>query len=144
MKRQIKFRAKGRYTGEWVSGSLLHYNLDYISPLDNSITTFEFCYILENAEEGGRRVEVDKNTIGQFTGLYDKATLLFSARLATMLLMIVLLRLLTAIRLMRSSGSMDVISFGRNLMMLTNYATTFVVLVPARSVLLLIVFANIS
>ena len=72
MQRQIKFRAKGRYTGEWVSGSLLHYNLDYISPLDNSTTTFEFCYVwLENAEEGGRRVEVDKNTIGQFTGLYD-------------------------------------------------------------------------
>lgn len=72
MKRQIKFRAKERYTGEWVSGSLLHYNLDYISPLDNSTTTFEFCYIwLENVKKGGRRVEVDKNTIGQWTGMYD-------------------------------------------------------------------------
>ena len=72
MQRQIKFRAKGRYTGDWVSGSLLHYNLDYFFGLDDSLTTYEFCYIwLENVEEGGRRVEVDKNTIGQFTGLYD-------------------------------------------------------------------------
>ena len=72
MQRQIKFRAKGRYTGEWVSGSLLHYNLDYFFGLDDSLTTYEFCYIwLENAKEDGRRVEVDKNTLGQFTGLYD-------------------------------------------------------------------------
>lgn len=72
MKRQIKFRAKQKYTDEWVSGSLLHYNLDYFFGLDDSLTTYEFCYIwLENAKKGGRRVEVDKNTIGQFTGLYD-------------------------------------------------------------------------
>ena len=72
MKRQIKFRAKERDSGEWVSGSLLHYYLDYISPIDDSTTTFEFCYIwLKNVKKGGRRVEVDKNTLGQFTGLYD-------------------------------------------------------------------------
>ena len=73
MKRQIKFRAKERDSGEWVSGSLLHYYLDYISPIDDSTTTFEFCYIwLKNVKEGGRRCDVDKNTLGQFTGLYDK------------------------------------------------------------------------
>ena len=70
--RQIKFRAKERDSGEWVSGSLLHYYVDYISPIDGSTTTFEFCDIwLENVKKGGRRVEVDKNTLGQFTGLYD-------------------------------------------------------------------------
>ena len=72
MKRQIKFRAKERDSGEWVSGSLLHYYLDYISPIDDSTTTFEFCYIwLKNVKKGGRRCDVDKNTLGQFTGLYD-------------------------------------------------------------------------
>ena len=72
MKRQIKFRAKERDSGEWVSGSLLHYYLDYISPIDDSTTTFEFCYIwLKNVKKGGRIVEIDKNTLGQFTGLYD-------------------------------------------------------------------------
>ena len=72
MKRQIKFIAKERDSGEWVSGSLLHYYLDYISPIDGSTTTFEICDIwLENVKEGGRRCDVDKNTLGQFTGLYD-------------------------------------------------------------------------
>ena len=72
MKRQIKFRSKERDSGERVSGSILHYYLDYISPIDGSTTTFESCDIwLENVKKGGRRVEVDKNTLGQFTGLYD-------------------------------------------------------------------------
>lgn len=64
--REIKFRAKRTDTGEWVYGDLKHVQ--------------RIC-TKEEAEQNGRRTEpvvrianydVDEETIGQFTGLYDK------------------------------------------------------------------------
>ena len=59
MTRKIKFRGK-KHTDEWLYGDLVHStdNKIFIYPLD--------CegLFLQN--------EVDTNTIGQFTGLYDK------------------------------------------------------------------------
>lgn len=61
MKREIKFRAKKISDGDWVFGDLhlnclkahIHTNL-----IENSIVSFK-CYIISD-------------TIGQFTGMYDK------------------------------------------------------------------------
>ena len=64
--REIKFRAKRTDTGEWVFG-----DLQYVQRINTK----------EEAEQSGRRSEpavrianydVEKVTIGQFTGLYDK------------------------------------------------------------------------
>lgn len=64
--REIKFRAKRKDTGEWVYGDLQH-----VQRINTK----------EEAEQSGRRTEpavrianydVEKVTIGQFTGLYDK------------------------------------------------------------------------
>lgn len=63
--REIKFRAKRTDTGEWVFGDLQH-----VQRINTK----------EEAEQNGRRTEpvlrianydVDEETIGQFTGLYD-------------------------------------------------------------------------
>lgn len=64
--REIKFRGKRTDTGEWVFGDLLH-----VQRINTK----------EEAEQSGRRTkpavrianyDVEKVTIGQFTGLYDK------------------------------------------------------------------------
>jgi uncharacterized phage protein (TIGR01671 family) len=61
MDRTIKFRGKRIDNGEWVYGDLLQ--------------PTELCYIYEISDcesIDGTRYEVIPETIGQFTGLYDK------------------------------------------------------------------------
>lgn len=61
MNRTIKFRGKRIDNGEWVYGDLLQ--------------PTELCYIYEISDcesIDGTRYEVIPETIGQFTGLYDK------------------------------------------------------------------------
>lgn len=62
MNREIKFRGKRTKNGEWVYGSLLLWS-------DGDAT------ILQNNEGNNNavwKIEVDPNTVGQFTGLKDK------------------------------------------------------------------------
>ena len=59
MKRTIKFRGFSIHSNEWVYGNLIvGLSHDY--------------YILVYSENGFIKYVVDPNTIGQFTGLYDK------------------------------------------------------------------------
>jgi uncharacterized phage protein (TIGR01671 family) len=69
MEREIKFRGKRAYSGEWVFGNLIQgkNGKKYIIPFDW-------------VEEDGHHLEInsdipvftDQKTIGQFTGLHDK------------------------------------------------------------------------
>ena len=64
MAREIKFRAKDAETGEWLHGSLIQ-RMGYFPSILHPVPT----------EDGKiRYIEtcVDKNTIGQFTGLKDR------------------------------------------------------------------------
>lgn len=56
--RTIKFRAKGKYDGQWHYGGLIQVSKGY------SIAT--------KIEDAFEMCAVDPETIGQFTGLYDK------------------------------------------------------------------------
>ena len=58
MNRPIKFRAKGKYDGQWHYGGLIQVSKGY------SIAT--------KIEDAFEMCAVDPETIGQFTGLYDK------------------------------------------------------------------------
>lgn len=60
MKREIKFRAQAIHNGEWVYGLPVHYNRD---PRIEKWTMYE---------ESGLGVDIEEETLCQFTGLYDK------------------------------------------------------------------------
>lgn len=77
--RQIKFRGKRLDNGEWVEGSL--FNSIWRKPTDGS----RVCYIFpdnmiddndgdcwEDFAEVAEQYEVDRATVGQYTGLKDK------------------------------------------------------------------------
>lgn len=59
--REIKFRGKDLYTGEWEFGDL------------ETCPTDDFCIIHRYKEDGtyNLQAKVVKNTVGEFTGLYD-------------------------------------------------------------------------
>ena len=61
MSREMIFRGKRLDNGEWLHGDLMHDNRDgcYVYPLDS------LGLYVEN--------KVDPDTVGQFTGIYDKA-----------------------------------------------------------------------
>ncbi len=66
MNRTIKFRGKDLATGKWVYGDLLH-----------PITSCRIVNYTEVEEDGVKRADyhyydVDPDTVGQFTGLYDR------------------------------------------------------------------------
>lgn len=66
--RDIKFRAR-RKSGEWVVGNFIHHFATYFN------TEERYSIFLPKPENGngGYWVEsIDRNTIGQFTGLYDE------------------------------------------------------------------------
>lgn len=63
--REIKFRAKMSKTREWVVGSLIRQQMRGYKD--------SFCVlILDNVFTSNRIVAIDKETIGQFTGLQDR------------------------------------------------------------------------
>ena len=60
--REILFRGKRVYNGEWVKGHGIHYGTNFVE-------------IFTKAKEGslyGERIHVTPETVGQFTGLTDK------------------------------------------------------------------------
>ena len=64
--RKIKFRAKRSDHDEWVYGSYYHFIIEGFEEIP------QYRILLENHCNGkGFRVDIDKNTVGQFTGLYD-------------------------------------------------------------------------
>lgn len=65
MNREIKFRGKSLKNGEFEYGSLLTYQRSIDIEGDDRV----FAAI---SYEGLEPIEVDPNTVGQFTGLYDK------------------------------------------------------------------------
>jgi uncharacterized phage protein (TIGR01671 family) len=65
MKRVIKFRGKRVDNGEWVFGNLINWHPN----LNPRILWFEECEINKHKETN---YEVHPNTVGQFTGLFDK------------------------------------------------------------------------
>jgi uncharacterized phage protein (TIGR01671 family) len=64
--REIKFRGKRIYSGIWICGDLIHQRI--WSESINSFMIREYDWGFDNYIE----CEIDANTIGQFTGLYDK------------------------------------------------------------------------
>ena len=60
MKREIKFRGKSTETNEWLYGDLVEYPQG------------EFQIWTKIREDGGHNFMVIPETVGQFTGLYDK------------------------------------------------------------------------
>lgn len=66
MNREIKFRGKRVDNGEWVYGDLIQSFCDDKAYIDSN-NCFDIKHILVNPP-----IEVDKETVGQFTGLLDK------------------------------------------------------------------------
>lgn len=66
--REIKFRGKSVETGVWVSGLLPYKN--YIREFTPKSFVDECVKNIEYAET--KDYQVDENTVGQFTGLFDK------------------------------------------------------------------------
>lgn len=62
--RIIKFRGKDIETGEWICGDLIHHMGHYPAILT--------IYPTVEGKVGYSEIAVNQETIGQFTGLYDK------------------------------------------------------------------------
>lgn len=67
MSREIKFRGKRVDNGEWVYGDLIQSYCEDKAYIDNN-HCFDIKHILVNPP-----IEVDKETVGQFTGLIDNS-----------------------------------------------------------------------
>lgn len=69
MNREIKFRGKRKYNGEWVYGDLRQENSGRKVIMTNLSTWGDNP---DDVEPYGEYITVDPNTIGQYTGLKDK------------------------------------------------------------------------
>ena len=65
--REILFKAKTGYNGEWVEGDLIHYESGEVAILERPFSKYGY-----EAGEIIRRTNVMPNTICQYTGLTDK------------------------------------------------------------------------
>jgi uncharacterized phage protein (TIGR01671 family) len=70
MKRQIKFRGKRKGSGEWVFGYYIVANKKHCIYADRITTVITGFASKTHTEQV--RAEVIPETVGQFTGLYDK------------------------------------------------------------------------
>ena len=71
MNREIKFRGKDINTGEWVYGAFVP---DELEQTHGKMVTWGFIrrYKPNRTVESVEMIEVDRNTVGQYTGLKDK------------------------------------------------------------------------
>lgn len=70
--KEIKFRGKRLNDGRWVYGNLIHKHKESRRPTGIvNVIEYVSTYIVENNFDAGE-VDVDPDTVGQFTGAYDK------------------------------------------------------------------------
>lgn len=67
MNREIKFRGKEVNTNNWAFGDLIQYENGDTAIFEKRISKYGY-----EATEICKRTKVNQNTIGQFTGLYDR------------------------------------------------------------------------
>lgn len=65
MKREIKFRGKCERSDEWCYGSLVDYGYDEMPEIQG----FD---VFREGNDNWKEIKVIPETVGQFTGLYDK------------------------------------------------------------------------
>lgn len=71
-KREILFRGKRFDNGEWVYGNLVETSEEYSTYKNIAIMSKDNDHVFGGEYKDYGWFEIDQNTIGQFTGLYDK------------------------------------------------------------------------
>src|SRR5574344_1154310 len=79
MNREIKFRAKAIHNGKWFYGAYFVHQKRQVCPIEDVLNPEDLQYLIVqdgfadwNMPKNLQVVDVDPETVGQFTGQYDK------------------------------------------------------------------------